>query len=79
MYQKQMTKYTKFQEHIWLVNTIRKAKKITFAVINKCWLETNMNEVIPMDCHIQPPKNANNNIFGIYTSYNIQNRLHISS
>ena len=34
-----MTTYNKFKEYIWLVNTIYKARKITFAEINERWLE----------------------------------------
>jgi hypothetical protein len=34
---------TKFKEYIWLVNTIRKARRITFAEINERWLETEMS------------------------------------
>ena len=34
----------KFKEYIWLVNTIRKARRITLAEINEKWLETEMSE-----------------------------------
>ena len=34
---------TKLKEYIWLVNTIRKARRITFAEINERWLETEMS------------------------------------
>ena len=32
------------KEYIWLVNTIRKARRITFAEINEKWLQTDMSE-----------------------------------
>lgn len=34
----------KFKEYIWLVNTIRKARRITLAEINEKWLEMAMSE-----------------------------------
>lgn len=34
----------KFKEYIWLVNTIRKARRITFAEINEKWLQTDMKQ-----------------------------------
>ena len=39
---------TKFKEYIWLVNTIRRARRITFAEINERWLETEMSGLISM-------------------------------
>ena len=42
-----MTTYTKFKEYIWLVNTIYHAKAITFADINRKWLQTDMSEGTP--------------------------------
>ena len=44
----------KFKEYIWLVNTIRKARRITFAEINEKWLETDMSEGIELAR--SPPK-----------------------
>ena len=38
----------KFREYIWLVNTIRKAKRITFAEINEKWLESDLSGGIEM-------------------------------
>ena len=38
----------KFKEYIWLVNTIRKARRITFAEINEKWLLTDMSEGIEL-------------------------------
>ena len=37
-----------FKEYIWLVNTIDRAKRITFAEINERWLRTEMSEGIPL-------------------------------
>lgn len=37
-----------FKEYIWLVNTIDRAGKITFAEINEKWLQTEMSEGIPL-------------------------------
>ena len=37
-----------FKEYIWLVNTIDRASKITFAEINEKWLQTEMSEGIPL-------------------------------
>ncbi len=38
-----MTTYTKFKEYIWLVNTIRRAGRITLAEINERWMQTEMS------------------------------------
>lgn len=35
-----MRTQAKFKEYIWLVNTINKARAISFADIQKKWLET---------------------------------------
>ena len=37
-----------FREYIWLVNTIREARKISLADINRRWLKTEMSEGIEM-------------------------------
>ena len=37
-----MRTQAKFKEYIWLVNTINKARAISFADIQKKWLETDM-------------------------------------
>ena len=69
-----MTTYTKFKEYIWLVNTIRKARKITFAEINERWLETEMSEGIPMArSTFNRHKDAIEDIFGIYIDCDRQN------
>jgi hypothetical protein len=39
-----MRTHTIFKEYIWLINTIRRAGKITLAEINERWLETDMSE-----------------------------------
>lgn len=39
-----MTTQTLFREYIWLVNTIRRARRITFAEIQEKWLDTEMSE-----------------------------------
>jgi hypothetical protein len=38
----------KFKEYIWLVNTIRRAGKISLAEINEKWLRTEMSEGIEL-------------------------------
>ena len=38
-----MTTPILFKEYIWLVETIHKARKITFADLNERWLETEMS------------------------------------
>lgn len=38
-----MKAYDVFKEYIWLVNTIRKAQKITLTEINKKWRGTDMS------------------------------------
>ncbi len=45
-----MKTYTKFKEYIWLVNTIHKARRITFAEIQEKWLQTKFKkktELVP--------------------------------
>jgi len=39
---------TLFKEYIWLVNTIDRAGKISFAEINEKWLQTEMSEGVPL-------------------------------
>ena len=36
-----------FKEYVWLVNTIRRAGRITLREINERWLRTEMSEGIP--------------------------------
>ena len=43
-----MRTQAKFKEYIWLVNTINKAQSISFADIQKKWLETDMSEGIEL-------------------------------
>ena len=57
----------KFKEYIWLVNTIREARRITFAEINKRWLETDMSEGVELArATFNRHKDAIEDIFGIY-------------
>ena len=56
-----------FKEYIWLVNTIDRAKRITFAEINERWLRTEMSEGIPLSrTTFNRHKDAIEDIFGIY-------------
>ena len=56
-----------FKEYIWLVNTIDRAKRITFAEINEKWLRTEMSEGIPLSrTTFNRHKDAIEDIFGIY-------------
>ena len=43
-----MTIPAKFKEYIWLVNTIRKARRISFAEIQEKWLDTDMSEGVEL-------------------------------
>lgn len=43
-----MRTQAKFKEYIWLVNTINKARAISFADIQKKWLETDMSKGIEL-------------------------------
>lgn len=64
----------KFKEYIWLVNTIRKARRITFAEINERWLETEMSEGIELArSTFNRHKDAIEDIFGIYIDCDRQN------
>ena len=56
-----------FKEYIWLVNTIDRAKRITFTEINERWLRTGMSEGIPLSrTTFNRHKDAIEDIFGIY-------------
>ena len=56
----------KFKEYIWLVNTIRRARRITLAEINEKWMDTDMSEGIPLArSTFNRHKDAIFNIFGI--------------
>ena len=37
-----------FKEYIWLVNTIRKARRITLAEINEKWLQCELSEGVEL-------------------------------
>ena len=43
-----MKSFAKFQEYIWLVNTIYKARRITFAEIQKKWLDSELSEGVEL-------------------------------
>lgn len=58
---------TKFREYIWLINTIRKAGRITFAEIQEKWLETDMSEGVELaHSTFYRHKDAIEDIFGIF-------------
>ena len=62
-----MTIPTLFKEYIWLVNTIRKARKISLAEINERWIETDMSGGVEMArATFNRHKDAIEDIFGIY-------------
>lgn len=57
---------TKFKEYIWLVNAIKKSRRISLAEINEKWLETEMSEGIPLArSTFNRHKDAIEDIFGI--------------
>lgn len=64
-----------FKEYIWLVNTIRKSPRgITFADINKLWVETDMSEGIEFSrTTFYRHKEAIQDIFGIFIECNRNN------
>lgn len=43
-----MKPHTLFQQYSWLVNTIRRAGRITLVEINEAWLETEMSDGLPI-------------------------------
>ena len=56
-----------FKEYIWLVNTIRRAKRISLAEINDKWVETDMSGGVEMArTTFNRHKDAIQDIFGIY-------------
>lgn len=62
-----MTIAAKFKEYIWLVNTIHKAKRITFAEIQDLWLSVELSEGVEMArSTFVRHKAAIEDIFGIY-------------
>jgi hypothetical protein len=69
-----MTIPAKFKEYIWLVNTIRKARRITFAEIQEKWLGTDMSEGVELArSTFARHKDAIEDIFGIYIDCDRQN------
>lgn len=57
----------KFKEYIWLVNTISRARKISFSELQEKWLETEMSEGIELArSTFNRHKDAIEDIFGIY-------------
>ena len=69
-----MTTPTKFKEYIWLIETINRAGKITFAEINEKWLETEMSGGVELArSTFNRHKDAIEDIFGIYIDCNRQN------
>lgn len=62
-----MKTYDVFKEYIWLVNTIRKAGKISLAEINEKWRETDMSGGVDFArATFNRHKDAIQDIFGIY-------------
>lgn len=58
---------TKFKEYIWLVNTIRRAGKISFTDLQAKWLETEMSDGVELArATFNRHKDAIEEIFGIY-------------
>ena len=58
---------TKFKEYIWLVSTIRKAKKISLAEINELWVKTEMSGGVELPrSTFNRHKDTIEDIFGIY-------------
>ena len=69
-----MTIPAKFKEYIWLVNTIRRARRITFAEIQDKWLDTDMSGGIELArSTFARHKDAIEDIFGIYIDCDRQN------
>ena len=61
-----MKSYALFQEYIWLVNTIYRARKITLGEINRKWVETDMSEGLEMvRSTFNRHKDAIQDMFGI--------------
>ena len=64
----------KFKEYIWLVNTIHKARRITFAEINEKWVQTDMSGGVELArSTFARHKDAIEDIFGIYIDCDRQN------
>ena len=57
----------KFKEYIWLLNTIRRARRITFDEINEKWVETDMSGGVELaNATFHRHKDAIQDIFGIF-------------
>ena len=62
-----MKAYDVFKEYIWLVNTIRKARKISLSEINERWRQTDMSGGVDFArATFNRHKDAIQDIFGIY-------------
>ena len=63
----------KFMEYIWLLNTIRKARKISLADINRKWIQTDMSGGEKMArSTFNRHKDAIEDIFGLYIDCDLQ-------
>lgn len=64
----------KFKEYIWLINTIRKAGRITLAEINEKWLQSELSEGVEFArSTFNRHKDAIQDMFGIYIVCDRQN------
>ena len=64
----------KFKEYIWLVDTIHKAGRITFAEIQEKWLRSDMSEGVELArSTFNRHKDAIQDMFGIYIECDRQN------
>lgn len=65
---------TKFKEYIWLVDTIHKAGRITFAELQEKWLRNDMSEGVELArSTFNRHKDAIQDMFGIYIECDRQN------
>lgn len=63
-----------FKEYIWLVNTIYRARAISFCELNERWVQTEMSGGVEMArATFQRHKDAIEDIFGIYIDCDRQN------
>lgn len=61
-----MKTFAKFKEYIWLVNTIYKARKITFAEIQDKWLDSELSDGVELArATFNRHKSAVEEMFGI--------------
>ena len=64
----------KFKEYIWLVETIRKARRITFAEIQEKWLRSDLSEGVELArSTFNRHRDAILDMFGIYIDCDRQN------